>query len=125
MNINIKAKHIELTDEIRQYVLTKLDSVNKLLSHPENALAEIEVGKESNHHSKGDVFRAEANISADGKQFYVVMIKDDLYAAIDELKDEISEKIKSSNKKSRSNFRDGAGKVKNFIKGMWPWRIND
>lgn len=125
MNINIKGAQIELTDAIKNYVTVKLESVGKLFSRPNEVLVEIEVGKDSQHHTKGEVFKAEANIRADGRQHYVVVVKDDLYAAIDELKDEIMEKVKSSKEKSRSSFRKGASKVKHFIKGMWPWKGNE
>ncbi|MEN9647383.1 MAG: hypothetical protein RLY57_187 [Candidatus Parcubacteria bacterium] len=125
MNINIKGAQIELTDAIKNYVTVKLEGVGKLFSRPDEVLVEVEVGKESQHHAKGEVFKAEANIRADGRQHYVVVIKDDLYAAIDELKDEIMEKIKSSKEKSRSSFRKGASKVKHFIKGMLPWKGNE
>ena len=122
MNINIKCTHIELTDAIRDYVFTKLDAVNKLLNQPDQAFAQVEVGKESNHHMKGDVFKAEIHLRAEGKEHHAVVIKDDLYAAIDELKDEIMEKVKSAKDKNRSNFRRGALKMKNFVKGFWPWK---
>jgi putative sigma-54 modulation protein len=122
MNINIKGTHIELTEAITNYVHTKFDGLNKLFSNPSEVFVQVEVGKDSNHHAKGDVFKAEANVEADGHQHYVVVIKDDLYAAIDELKDELMEKVKSTKDKSRSRFRRGAGKVKNFIKGLWPWK---
>ncbi len=122
MNINIKGTHIELTDAIRNYVHEKLGAIQKVISRVDEAFAQVEVGKESMHHAKGDVFRAEINVQADGKSFYAVVIKDDLYAAIDELKDEIQEKIKSSKQKSRSLFRRGAARVKNMIKGLWPGR---
>lgn len=125
MNINIKSTHIELTDAIRNYVFSKLDAVNKLLIQPDEAFAQVEVGKESNHHMKGDVFKAEIQLRAEGKVHHAVVIKDDLYAAIDELKDEIMEKVKSTKDKDRSRFRRGAGKVKNFVKGLWPWKGNE
>lgn len=116
---------MELTDAIKNYVGVKLDGISKLFSRPDEVLVEIEVGKDSQHHAKGEVFKAEANIRADGRQYYVVVMKDDLYAAIDELKDELTEKIKSSKEKSRSSFRKGASKVKQFIKGMLPWKGNE
>jgi putative sigma-54 modulation protein len=122
MNINIKGLHIELTDAITNYVHAKLEPLSKLLIDPNGAFAQVEVGKESTHHSKGDVFKAEINLRADGKEYYVVSQKDDLYAAIDDLKDQIIENVKSVKNKSRSRFRRGATQVKNFIKGFWPWK---
>jgi putative sigma-54 modulation protein len=122
MNINIKGTHIELTEAIKGYVLNKLENVNKLLNRPDEAFMQVEVGKDSTHHAKGDVFKAEAHLRADGAEHHAVIMKDDLYAAIDELKDEIMEKVKSTKSKNRSKFRRGAVQVKNFVKGLWPWK---
>jgi putative sigma-54 modulation protein len=125
VNINIKGTHIELTEAIKGYVIDKLSVIDRLLVDPDGAFVQVEVGKESRHHSKGDVFKAEINVRADGKNFYAVVIKDDLYAAIDELKDEVQEKIKSGKEKKRSLFRRGAGRIKGMIKGLWPWKGNE
>lgn len=124
MNINIKSTRIELTDEIKNYVYSKFESLNKLFSNSNDALVEIEIGKDSNHHAKGDVYKAEANVTVGGRQHYVLVIKDELHSAVDELRDQMAEKIKSSKEKSRSKFRHGAIKVKNFVKGFWPWGDN-
>lgn len=122
MNINIKGTHIELTDAITQYVHDKLGSLDKLINDKKGAFFQVEVGKDSQHHAKGDVFRAEVNLKADGIDYYSVVMKDNLYSAIDELRDEISEKLKSEKNKSRSRFRRGALRVKNMVKGLWPWK---
>jgi putative sigma-54 modulation protein len=122
MKINIKSTNMELTDTISQYVHDKLESIDKLINDVVGAFAQVEVGKESNHHHKGDVFKAEINLRADGVTHYAVIVKDNLYSAIDELRDEISEKIKSKKDKDRSRFKKGALVIKNMVKGLWPWK---
>ncbi len=119
MNINIKGTHIELTPAITNYVRDKLQMLEKVIEDPESAFAHAEVGKENMHHAKGDVFKAEVNLKSKGKTYYAVVVKDDLYAAIDEVKDEIMEEIKAKKDRDRSRLRRGAGHVKNFIKGLW------
>jgi putative sigma-54 modulation protein len=119
MNINIKGTNIELTEAISNYVHTKLDPIKKLLNDVEGTFVHVEVGKESQHHLKGDVFKAEVNLRSQGKTYYAVVTKDDLYAAIDEVRDEIAEKIKSQKDRAHSRFRRGARQVKDFVKGFW------
>lgn len=119
MNIKIKGTYIELTPAITSYVHDKLTSLSKLLSDVDGALIQIEVGKDSEHHNKGDIFKAEIRVYVRGKDYHAVITKDDLYAAIDEMKDEIMEKVKSEKDKANSLYKRGARQVKNFIKGIW------
>lgn len=53
----------------------------------------IEIGKTSEHHQKGDVFFAEVTMSIPGDTIRARVEKDDLYAAIDELKDDIKAQL--------------------------------
>ena len=119
MNINIKGTGIELTDAIRDYVHDKLEAVKKVLRDPEAAFVYVEVGKESQHHSKGEVFKAEFEVKDGGKSYYSVVVAEDLYAAIDEVKDQIVEEIKSKKDKEHSRIRRGGRQIKDFIKGFW------
>lgn len=115
---HIKATNIELTDAIRDYVEKKIDSVGKFVKEDVEALAEIEVGKTTHHHHKGDVFRAEINLSIKEKRFRAEAVMDDLYKAIDKIKDEIIEEVKSAKDKRESLFKKGHRKVKAMVKGM-------
>ena len=57
--------------------------------------------KWENHQTSqiGGYFRAEIHITAGGEDYYAVVEKDDLYAAIDEVKDEIVHELTSKRKK--------------------------
>jgi ribosomal subunit interface protein len=117
MNINIKATNIELTDDIRDRVNKVLESVSKVLNvENDQFVGQVEVGKTSNHHKTGDIFRAEASLTANGQPIYVVSEKSDLYSALDDLKDEVINSIKRSRRKNRSGIRKGAAKVKDFVR---------
>lgn len=119
MNINIKATSMELTDAVKDYVHDKLDGVKKVLHHHESAFVQVEVGRDSNHHAKGDVFRAEVDIKCEGNTFYATAVAEDLYAAIDKVRDEILEKVRSHKDKDHSKLVRGGRKIKNLIKGIW------
>lgn len=118
MQIKIKATNIELTDAIRAYVEEKIKSVEKfLVAHEkEEVLTEAEIGKTTKHHNTGEVFRAEVMIRVRGKQFRAVSEKDDLYAAIDDVRDELVREINSIKGKDRTLIRRGAGMVKNLLR---------
>ncbi len=110
--------NIELTTALSAYVEEKLRSVEKFaMAHKsENPTANVEIGKTTNHHHAGDVFRAEVNMIVRGKQFRATSEKDDLYAAIDDMRNEIVRELTSYKDKSRTLVRRGAGMIKNMLR---------
>ncbi len=118
MQIKIKVTNIELTNAIRAYVEEKIQSVEKfIIAHEkEEVFTEVEIGKTTKHHNSGEVFRAEVMIRVRGKQFRAVSQKDDLYAAIDNVRDELVHEINSNKGRERTLIRRGAGIVKNLLR---------
>lgn len=98
MQINIKTKNITLTDAIKEYVEEKIGPLEKFLQGVEPIIVEVEVGKTSQHHNKGDVFRAEVQIEVPGKLLRAESVKDDLRKAIVEVKDNLQVQIKKYKK---------------------------
>ena len=67
---NIKATNIELTQEISDYLDKRLQSIEKLIDpNDTSAIFDVEVGKTTNHHQTGSIFRAEINLHIALKQF--------------------------------------------------------
>ena len=118
MNTNIKATNMELTSAINDYVNKRLASIDKFVKDGEKAIAYIEVGKTTNHHKRGDVFRAEFNIEISGTKFYTFSEKEDLYSAIDDAKEEIINQIASKKDRKQTLFKRGAMSVKKMLKGV-------
>jgi putative sigma-54 modulation protein len=117
MNLNIKTTNISLTPAIRDYFEKKLMSLDKLVDFDrDNVLVQAELGKTSQHHHKGDFFRAEVNLRVSGHNYRAVVEKEDLYAAIDEVKDILTEEVKHGKQKRTSLVRRGAQKVKNMLR---------
>ena len=117
MRINIKATNITTTPAISEYIDKKVNMLEKFLAN-QDVLVNVEVGKTTRHHKSGDVFRAEIQIIADGKDYYAVSETDDLYAAIDKVKDEIVHELTSKRKKALHLLRRGGAKIKNLLKGI-------
>ncbi len=90
----ILGTNMELTLPIKQYVEEKLAGVAKLTSKFEPCDVRTEVGKTSNHHQKGDVFRAEFNLTIPGTVIRAEAVLDDLYAAIDKATDDLKRQVK-------------------------------
>lgn len=120
MNIQFKATNIELTDAIKNYVEEKLVSVEKILNAEQTEpLAEVEIGKETPHRQSGDsLFFAEINLTVAGSLFRSHTQASELYAAIDEMKDEITREVKQDKEKKRGLVRRGAHRLKQMIRGI-------
>ena len=118
MKTKITATNMELTSAIESYVDEKIASIEKFaMPHlSEELFVEIEVGKTTNHHQQGDVFRAEANVRVRGKHFRATAEKGDLYAAIDEVRDALARELNSYKGKERALVRRGAGMIKNLLR---------
>lgn len=104
MIITIHGTGIELTEAIRQYATEKVESLEKFFDNI--VRADIDVGKLSNHHQKGDIFYAEVNLHIPGKTLRVVKEEADLYKAIDKVKDHLKEELNSAKDKMRHKNRE-------------------
>ncbi|MDO8601997.1 MAG: ribosome-associated translation inhibitor RaiA [bacterium] len=96
MKITIKATGVELTPPIKEFIEDKVGSVQKFLQRfDENGqvLAEVEIGRPSTHHNKGEVYFAEINISLSGKMLRAKAEDADIRVAINKTKDILKREI--------------------------------
>lgn len=119
MNINIKTTAITLTPAISDYTNKRLDKISSLLQNDPSVQCHVELAKTTGHHNKGDIFKAEIHLVGPGKNIYVSVEKDDLYAAIDIARDEVVNKLSSEKSKRVSMLRKGGAKIKAMMKGFW------
>ncbi len=117
MNINIKATNMELTGAISDYVNKKLSLVEKFAKGGEMS-GYVEVGKTTNHHKQGDVYKAEFSIDINGEHFFAKSESSDLYAAIDEAKEQISRSMTHDKDRKQTLYKRGASSVKKMLKGI-------
>ena len=100
LNINIKATGIELTSEISDYLNKKVAPLNKFIREDDNnASAQIEIGRETNHHKTGNIFFTEINFRIDGKDFRARAVGDSLMSSMDKAKDIALETVRGEKDK--------------------------
>jgi ribosomal subunit interface protein len=109
---------MELTRGINNYIDKRVLGISKFVKGGEMAVF-VEVGKTTNHHKQGDIFRAEFNIEISGAKFYAFSEKEDLYTAIDDAKKEIIRQISSNKDRKQTLFKRGASSIKNILKGFY------
>ncbi|MCC7522703.1 ribosome-associated translation inhibitor RaiA [Candidatus Uhrbacteria bacterium] len=97
MTININTRSMELTPAIKQYVEEKMQSLEKYLDSIRHI--DVEVGLANGHHNKGDIYECKANVQVGGETFLVERDAEDLYKAIDKVKDHLRESLTQWKKK--------------------------
>lgn len=92
MNINIKAKNLDLTPSLKNYIEIKLGPLTKFFKDfdAEGSFGVwMEVGRMTKHHKKGIVYVARADLRLPGKILRAEEQSHDLRGAIDILKDKL------------------------------------
>lgn len=107
MQLNIKATNFELTPDIRGYVQKKMDMLEKYLGDIKVIQADFEVALTTRHHNKGEIYCAECNLEIPNNLIRVKKTEEDLFKAIDKVKDHLrvvinrhKEKLIDSRKKA-------------------------
>ncbi len=122
MKINFQAKNIEITEAIHDYVEKRVTNLGKLLSEieekGEEASVLFSISKTTHHHKGGEVFHADCSINIKGKKFYASVNKQDLYEAIDAVKEDLFMEITKNKDRKQTLFRRGAVSVKKMMKGI-------
>jgi len=94
MRLNIKATNLELTPKLKGYTRQKMDMLDKYLGKLKVISAHFEISKTTNHHLKGEIYAAEANLVVNGDLLRVAKTEKDVYKAIDKVKDHLELVIK-------------------------------
>ena len=128
MKIVIKTANVKLTSVLKKYIAEKINSLEKFLKTFQNRKkyffeggkprieAWIEIGKESFHHQKGKVFRAECQMRLPGKSVRSEAISKNLRQAINEVKDELQRELKQYKEKIIAQTKRRAKVLKKELK---------
>jgi ribosomal subunit interface protein len=126
MKINLQSKNMEITPAINEYIIKKVTNLGKLLDVIEEKTGEIfinfNVSKTTNHHRAGEVFKADCSIQTKRGNYFSSVDQEDLYQAIDEVKENLFREITKNKEKKNTLFYRGARKIKNTIKGITNWK---
>jgi ribosomal subunit interface protein len=114
---NIKAKNYDLTSDIREYINHQISKFEKVLPNDtEEIILDVEVGKETNHHNQGSVYKAEFNMEYKGQFKRAESTQEDVKSAIDLASDEMVRQIRRTKEKKSDNYRKNAGRLKKWLK---------
>jgi putative sigma-54 modulation protein len=85
MNLHLTGHHVEITPAIRDYVVGKLERINRHFDHVIDVNVVMTVEKLDQ--------RIEANVHLSGKDIHVQSHDGDMYAAIDGLIDKLDRQV--------------------------------
>ncbi len=85
MNLHLTGHHVEITPAIRDYVVAKLERINRHFDHVIDVNVVMTVEKLDQ--------RIEANVHMSGKDIHVQAHDGDMYAAIDGLIDKLDRQV--------------------------------
>jgi putative sigma-54 modulation protein len=103
MTINIHAAGMDLTDAIKDYAEEKISSLEK---YYDNIIhIEVDLGLDSHHHNKGEIYSCAATIEVPSKVFRVEKEEKNLYKAIDKVRDHLREEMTAWKEKVRDGHR--------------------
>jgi putative sigma-54 modulation protein len=102
MQTQIKSTKLEMTEAINDYIQKKVDMLDKLLGSFPVLSCHFEIEKVSHSHS-GEIFRAEMNLNLNGELLRVEKTEEDMYRAIDNVKDHMEQVIIKFKDKKREN----------------------
>jgi putative sigma-54 modulation protein len=104
IDIKIKGTGIDLPQSVTNYIYDKIGSVVKFLEdlEPKGVLkVDVEIGRTTQHHKSGPVYRAECNLQLPGKLLRAAHEDWDVRRCIDEIKSELHQEVKKYKEKIR------------------------
>ena len=116
--LNIKATHLDLNDEIRDYVETRINYLDKFIDATEKdqAIFNVEVGKTTTAQHTGEIFRAEMNLTVHGNSYRTESTRDNLITAIDDTTHEMEHQLVHHKNKRNTLFKRGAKQIKKLLR---------
>ena len=119
MKKTIKATNIVMTDAIHEYLDKRMSHLDRYIDQSDDSIiVDVEIGKTTNHHKSGDIFRAEATLHGKNLDVRAEAEEADLYTAIDIMKDELVETVRTKKSKRLDFMRKSGQKLKNLLKGF-------
>ncbi|MDD2807674.1 MAG: ribosome-associated translation inhibitor RaiA [Patescibacteria group bacterium] len=104
MKTIIKGIKTKVTPEIESYIEKKITELEKFVSRFGDITVFIEIGQSTFHHKHGDIFFAKADVKLPKKTIHAEAEMNDLFSAIDKIKDELKIELRKYKDKAVSEI---------------------
>lgn len=106
MNLKLTGNHVEITESMREYVISKISKITRHFDHVIDVSVILSVEKLKQ--------KAEAKVHVRGKDIFVETDSEDMYASIDSLVDKLDRQILKHKEKNLERRNHGALKDQDF-----------
>lgn len=117
MQIHFKGTNYELPADVTALARKKVEGLGKFLGKgKEYARAYVDLGKETEAHQNGKIWRADINLDVDGNRFYAKAIEESIEKAIDKSANELASELHTARRRQLSLMRKGGGAIKAMMR---------
>ena len=123
MEIHFKSAHTkdveeEITPEITALAERKLIALKKYLKKVDGITqVYVELGRTTEAHQNGKVWRAQINLDSQGKRYHADSAGEHMKTAVEAAVTEIEVSLRKAKQKDESLFRRGGAAIKSFMQG--------
>ena len=113
MKFSLKATNLELTPDISSHIEEVINSLDKFINSADSVVrAWVEIGRISQHHRSGKIYRVEIQINLPGKLVRSEAKEKTIFKAINEVKDELQRELKRYKGRKIAEQKKGARRFK-------------
>lgn len=110
MQVTLRAKDVELTEDLKGFAEKKLGGLSKYFDHVMEIRVELE--KMTNHHKQGFIYQASVEMDVPGEKLFVKESSEEIKDAINKVKEEMQRKIEHYKGQLQAKRRDTAKEVR-------------
>jgi ribosomal subunit interface protein len=119
--MNIKVTNFSLGDTTRNYLNEKLKHLNKFMDiNSPNVILDVEIGRTTEHHHKGEIYKAEFNLNNSGEHYFAREESEDVLSSIDMAIDDLLKQLRRGKDKKETLFKRGGRQIKNMLRRFNP-----
>ncbi|MEX0918426.1 MAG: ribosome-associated translation inhibitor RaiA [Candidatus Paceibacterota bacterium] len=120
MKHNVKITGIELSPALAQHIESAVWRIGRFADkNDEGAMAQIEIGRISDHHRSGAIYKAEFTVRLSHLNSLHAGENDfDIFTAVNLARKEIVRQIKTARKKQKTMEKRGGRRLKDALRGL-------
>ena len=120
MKLTFKGTNYDITGEILAFAEKKISALQKLAGDESMSemRVDVELGRETEAHQNGRVWRAELNVDKAGDRFRATATEESLEDAIDRVIGDMARELRSAKNKKQGLMKRGGAAVKSMLRGL-------
>lgn len=118
MDITFKGTRYEPTPEIVADLTERVSALDRFLPKESDARAAVELERAVGGQNKGDIWRAEINVTYESVLYRAESTKTKLENAITTALRDVAREMARAHKKQQDLKRKGSGAIKSFLRGF-------